>query len=183
MLRKGMTVLEATREWVREFNAIPQGMIEKLMRSDLDDWRELTLPSSGDSIYILDPPDGSTEHYGEISGYDSESDLYSIRLSDGKLISADENDFEVCRDDLLPMWGTMWSFGDSTDVWWLENEGGIRAMSDCGFRIYESEEFGCFFGIDGAGYDFYEAHWVPLYRARGLRWHDGTEVKEKCRHM
>lgn len=37
-------------------------------------------------------------------------------------------------------------------------------MSQCGFRIFRSEEFGYFFGIDGAGYDFYEAHWIPLIR-------------------
>ena len=23
--------------------------------------------------------------------------------------------------------------------------------------------------IDGAGYDFYEAHWIPLYNKRGLK--------------
>lgn len=46
------------------------------------------------------------------------------------------------------------------------------AMSQCGFRIFKSFEFGYFFGIDGAGYDFYESHWLPLYEARGLMWHD-----------
>ena len=52
-------------------------------------------------------------------------------------------------------------------------------MSECGFRIFESEEFGYFFGIDGAGYDFYEQHWLPLYKARGLKWHDPkTDKKE-----
>lgn len=71
----------------------------------------------------------------------------------------------------LPMWGTMWSFGDRLDDWWLEEKGGIEAMSRCGFRIYESDEHGFFFGIDGAGYDFYEAHWIPLYKERGLQWH------------
>lgn len=70
------------------------------------------------------------------------------------------------------MWGTMWSFGDGCDDWWLEDGDGIRIMSECGFRIYEHEEFGYFFGIDGCGYDFYEAHWLPLYNARGLQWHD-----------
>lgn len=38
--------------------------------------------------------------------------------------------------------------------------------------IYSHEEFGYFFGIDGCGYDFYEAHWLPLYNKRGLQWHD-----------
>lgn len=74
--------------------------------------------------------------------------------------------------DLLPMWGTMWSFGDSLDNYWLEEKNGIKLMSKCGFRIFKSEEFGYFFGIDGAGYDFYEAHWIPLYNKRGLKWHD-----------
>lgn len=76
------------------------------------------------------------------------------------------------KDDFLPMWGTMFSFSDPTDNWWLEEGNGIQAMSECGFRIYEHEEFGYFFGIDGAGYDFYTAHWMPLYDKRGLQWHD-----------
>lgn len=71
--------------------------------------------------------------------------------------------------DTFPMWGTMWSFGDSADEWWLENN--LEKMKECGFRIYESEDYGYVFGIDGAGYDFYESHWLPLYDAIGLRWH------------
>lgn len=68
------------------------------------------------------------------------------------------------------MWGTMWSFHNSLDDYWLSDN--LQAMSDCGFRIYEHDEWGYFFGIDGAGYDFYESHWIPLYKARGLRWHE-----------
>ncbi|MBQ3451225.1 MAG: hypothetical protein IJG32_03045 [Selenomonadaceae bacterium] len=41
---------------------------------------------------------------------------------------------------------------------WLKEWRGLEAMSECGFRIYEHDDFGFFFGIDGAGYDFYEAH-------------------------
>jgi len=26
-------------------------------------------------------------------------------------------------------------------------------------------------GVNGAGYDFYESHWEPLYRALGYKWH------------
>lgn len=75
-------------------------------------------------------------------------------------------------DDVLPMWGTMWSFSDNIDDWWLEERGGLRKMSKIGFRIYKSEKYGYFFGIDGCGYSFYEAHWEPLYDARGIHWHD-----------
>ena len=66
----------------------------------------------------------------------------------------------------------MWLFGDSLDNYWLEEKDGITRMSQCGFRILESKEFGYFFGIDGAGYDFYESHWIPLYNEHGLKWHD-----------
>ena len=50
-------------------------------------------------------------------------------------------------------------------------------MANCGFRIYEIDE-GIIFGIDGAGYSFYDEDWIPLYKARGLQWHEteGTEV-------
>lgn len=82
-------------------------------------------------------------------------------------------------DDVLPMWGTMWSFGDSCDDYWLEEEDGIQKMSKCGFRIYHHEEWGWFFGIDGAGYDFYAEHWIPLYKARGLKWSDEDEKAEE----
>lgn len=150
------TVRDAAEAWVREMNAIPQGMIEKLMGMNPDDWTEITKPAAGDTVYVYDLPDevDSLEHCGTIKSYNEESDLYCIELYDGKLVSAEEDDFDVERDDVLPMWGTMWSFGDNVDDWWLEKNGGLQAMSNCGFRIYESEEFGYFFGIDGAGYDF-----------------------------
>jgi hypothetical protein len=77
----------------------------------------------------------------------------------------------VEHDELLPMWGTMWSFDNSADNAWLDDKKNLRAMADCGFRIYQQEDYGYIFGIDGAGYDFYEAHWIPLYKARGLKWH------------
>lgn len=121
-----MTIKEATQRWIMEMNAIPQSVVEKLMRFDCDSIVEVTV-----------------------------SDEYFY--------------------DVLPMWGTMWTFGDQLDNWWLEEGDGFKLMSECGFRIYESDDFGYIFGIDGAGYDFYEAHWIPLYKARELKWHDQNE--------
>ena len=87
-------------------------------------------------------------------------------------ITPDAHEHEY--DDVLPLWGTMWSFQDSADSWWLEFDGGLEKMAACGFRIYEQEDYEYIFGIDGGGYDFYEAHWIPLYKARELRWHDNS---------
>ena len=49
-------------------------------------------------------------------------------------------------------------------------------MSEYCFRIFEHDDFGYFFGIDDAGYDFYAAHWIPLYKARGVQWHKTAEI-------
>lgn len=171
-----MTKLDATHKWVREFNAFPYGMIEKLMTNDPDEWTEITKPSCGYRVYVYDVPDGYS-NYGSIYDYNAGNNEYLIEPDIGEMLSVEPGDFEVDRDSILPMWGTLWQFGDSADDYWLE-EGGLQAMSDCGFRIYEHEEFGYFFGIDGAGYDFYEAHWLPLYNKRGLQWHDSETNEE-----
>ena len=168
MWNNRMTIREATEEWVREMNAIPQGMIEKLMNIGNDDIYEVTEPVVGDRVYCYQP---LSEHCGVIEDI-YEDGQYHIQLDNDSWTDAERDDFEVERDGGLPMWGTMWTFGDSSDDWWLEEGDGIKLMSECGFRVYESEDFGFIFGIDGAGYDFYESHWIPLYKARGLRWHD-----------
>ncbi len=170
---------EAAEAWVQSFNAVPQGMIDKLMRSDYDDWHEITVPSVGDRVYAFG---GKCEHeYGSIVCYSKKMEKYKVELDTGKKVWLEESDFEVERDDTLPMWGTMWSFGDSADDYFLEREeyDGKRIMSECGFRIYESDEFGYYFGIDGCGYSFYEAHWIPLYIKRGLHWHDESKLSDE----
>ena len=165
------TISDAAHAWVEQFNRIPQAVIEKLMRLDENEIVEVTPPSKYDRVCIW-----SGEYSGEIGEIvgtpEGDDDLYLIRLDDDRQeVSVSKNEFDVERDDLLPMWGTMWSFGDSCDDWWLEERNGLQKMADCGFRIYEQEDWGYIFGINGAGYDFYESHWIPLYKARGLHWH------------
>lgn len=184
MRAKGTTIREAAEQWVGEMNAYPYDMISKLMEADYDSWHEVTEPKIGDRVFVYHK--GS----GEITGKKMTEDglvymvefdesllkpVYGDEFNDGQRIFSIEvpaDELEIETDGSLPMWGTLWSFGDSADDYWLENMDGIRIMSECGFRVYESEDFGYFFGIDGAGYDFYESHWIPLYKARGLQWHD-----------
>lgn len=159
---------DAVHAFVSEMNAIPRGMIEKLMECDIYGWHEVTMPSIGNRVYVF-----GNECAGEIVNMLPNADTYLVNLDDddGTATEVGLDDFEVIRDDALPMWGTMWSFGDTLDDEWLEEDNGIQKMSGCGFRIYYHEEWGYFFGIDGAGYDFYESHWMPLYKVRGLKWH------------
>jgi len=78
----------------------------------------------------------------------------------------------------VPMWEYMWTFSSIHDQRWLEN-GGLEKMINCGLCVFEQEDFGYIFGIDGCGYDFYEDHWIPLYKERGLSWHQNHSNEEK----
>ena len=98
-----MTIREAAQNWVREFNAIPQEILVKLM-------------NAGDEIEEVTPM--TEEQLEEVEGF-------------------------------FPMWGTMWTFSEPLDDWWLEEKDGLAAMARCGFRIYRQEDFGYIFGIDG----------------------------------
>ena len=170
MAREGMTISEATHKWVGEMNTYPQDMIETLMQAKPDDWHEVTKPCRCDRVWVFNMPNTSEKYdgYGEIE--DVIDDTYLVKLDDGEAVSLKEEDFEVERDSILPMWGWLWSFSDSAD--------GIKKMSECGFRIYEHDEWGYFFGIDGCGYSFYDEHWIPLYKKRGLQWHDPKAEQE-----
>lgn len=164
MTNKQMTILEATQHWVRGFNAFPQSMLSLIIEQNPEAWSEITLPAVGDSVFVYE-----TSERGEIVDRDGSS--YSVSLYNGDTVTVTSDDFEVCYDYALPIWGTLWAFDDSADIYWLESDEGIVAMSDCGFRVFHHDDFGYFFGIDGAGYDFYEDHWIPLYLGRGLHWH------------
>lgn len=162
-----MTIKEATEKWVGEFNAIPQSLIVKAYfeNDNIDDISEITPITEGNTVW-------SNEYQNTYEVYSVDRDRNIAIINDG------DEDLELSIDNLsredydyLPMWGTMWTFGSSLDNHWLEGEG-LEAMADCGFRIYETDELEYVFGIDGAGYDFYEDHWIPLYKARGLKWHE-----------
>ena len=168
MRYEGLSIREAAQEWVKSFNAIPTSMFVKLWKADPEDWQEITRLEAGNRVYAYNY--GS----GEIISVDYERNQCMIKLDSGETTCVDEAQAEVENEEIFPMWGTMWSFGESLDNYWLDNQDGIEQMSQCGFRIFKSEEFGYFFGIDGAGYDFYEAHWIPLYNKRGLKWHDSS---------
>lgn len=163
--------IDAARAWVSEFNAIPYSIIEKLLNANPDELNEITPPSVGDRVYCFD-----CHEYGEIT--EASAEEMTVELDNGDILTTSADEVEVQRDGFLPMWGTLWAFSDSCEEYWLEELDGLQAMANCGFRVYEQEDYGYIFGIDGAGYDFYEAHWLPLYEARGLRWHKEATEEE-----
>ena len=143
---KGKTVVDAAAEWVNGFNAVRYGMIETLMKAFPNDWSELTTPSYGDRVCVWDGENDGQRGVIVEDRYDKEPDLHRIEFDNKELgdVILAEDEFEVERDSLLPMWGWLWSFGNSADDYWLEELDGIRLMSECGFRIYEHEEWATF---------------------------------------
>jgi len=171
------TIMEACRAWVKEMHHIPMSVIDKLAQANPGDLQEITPPTKYDRVYI---------NYGDFAGQTGEivevnkNGTYLVKLDANKEIVVGKDDLEIAtiHEDYFPMWGTMWAFSDTIDNDWLEGvfgENGLQLMADCGFRIYESEDYDYVFGIDGAGYEFYPAHWIPLYKARGLKWHKEEE--------
>lgn len=167
-----MTIREACELWVsRDMNAIPQSVLVKLQQMNPDDLAELTPITKADRVYVC-----SAGEMGEVIAIDEDAEEYTVQLDNGETITTEGFDLEREDYDRFPMWGTMWSFSCSFDEDWALSH--LNEMAACGFRLYESEDYGLVFGIDAAGFDFYEAFWVPLYKARGLRWHDEAEEKE-----
>ena len=72
------------------------------------------------------------------------------------------------------MWGTLFEAKNkfvAEDI--IDNSDAI--ISDAGFTIIdlsrENEgeyETGVFLGVNGMGYDFFDAHWIPLYKILGV---------------
>ena len=167
-----MTIREACELWVsRDMNAIPQSVLVKLKQLDPDDIAELTPITKADRVYVC-----SAGEMGEVIAIDEDAEEYTVQLDNGETITTEGFDLEREDYDRFPMWGTMWSFSCSFDEDWARSH--LNEMAACGFRLYESEDYGLVFGIDAAGLNFYEAFWIPLYKARGLRWHDEAEEKE-----
>lgn len=172
MTKKTITITEATKQWVGEFNAISESLISRAFKNEPENLTELTGIRAGEYVY-------SGELDGSFEVIRVENDGQTIVVNnDGEEFPLDADEVEQEKDSWLPMWSTLWSFGNSFDEDWAKEN--VQLVTECGFRIYEDEETGdIFLGIDGAGYDFYEAHWIPLYRARGLEWHTEDEFEPK----
>ena len=162
-----MTIREAAKKYVEcYFDGIQTDLLDRLMRFDCEDWREVTVPAVGHPVFLY-----CTGESGEVVSRAEDLSEYKVRLDGGEEVTVKRGGLGLDFYNVLPAYARMWSFREPIDVAWLEERGGLEVMSDCGFRIFESSVFGYFFGIDGANYDFYESHWIPLYKARGLHWH------------
>jgi hypothetical protein len=159
------TEMQATKQWVDSFSAIPGSLIERAYKGE--GMEDLQLLAGGDLVSdccdaelksetVLSPawragaPD-TVEHFCSKCNLDCDVHWTGAQYA-------------------WPAgWGTLWIPCDMDLSWFKEHSDDVAKL---GFIVYESDECGILLGIDGGGYDFFEAHWLPLYRLRGLKWHD-----------
>ncbi len=167
-----MNIEEATKRWVDEFSFINQSILMDAVGDDLDRWIDLTgeIIAVGDKVYY------NGEDWEVLETLEDDM-LFLESLDDPEsmgCVEVDACEVELEQDyyrELFPMWGFLFNPKEDLDEEWILNN--LDIVKECGFRAFEYYPTGdIFLGVDGAGYNFYDAHWIPLYKARGLKWHD-----------
>lgn len=167
------SIREATHEWLSRFNNVPGRLFEKMVKVD-----ESISCYDSDSLRLLASPRIACG--GCDANYDDDLSLDELqeRFKQGNGISCEYceyNDGDDWRQGYpeyaFPCgWGTLFGPECNLDIdWCIEN---AEAIAKLGIFVFESEEWGVLLGIDAGGFDFYEAYWIPLYKLRGLQWHD-----------
>jgi hypothetical protein len=164
------TEAEAVRGWVAELNAIPQALIEKAYRGE-ERFEQVEFLAGGERVCehcessdLRPLTEAEKEEHG-----DDDEELWCSHCERTRPWR-----WQGSQDAWPAMWGTCWTFSDSSDERFARDNAG--ALAAIGFHVFETDELGVFIAIDGAGYDFYEAHWTPLYRLRGLHWHEESDA-------
>ena len=182
-------ILEATRKMVREFNTVSNTILFGSDDERFGDFNVLTKPKEGDfdeyTRECIVEIDEDNDRYYIQSGEDFEQEQRELLEEDPEYEVEEEREYYDIEDAEVyelkdpPTWG--WCF-NPTDSWiedWIKNNS--YTVSKLGFDILEHEETGdIFLGLKSGGLDFYEAYWIPLYKAMGLKWHEEeTERKYK----
>lgn len=149
-----LTLKEAVQKFVGDFNHIPQELIKKAYPNWYD---ELSFLSTVKECAEC----GCTEFFAEGGENEGDEDIHTCS-------SCGCTDFHNRHD--MPMWGTFFNPKDTVDAHWIREN--LDVMEELGIWVIDEEECGILLGMDSAGHDFYEAYWTPLYKARGLKWHD-----------
>lgn len=175
---KFKTIREAAEIWVREMNFIDIKLIQDAISGKEYEWNEITPLTVGETVYCSSGIGLDGNFYrgnGEVA--EINGDQIVVLMDDvEKNVLADKCNVEEESRDCFPMRSTMFQPKDRCDEKWIVDN--LQQVAECGFRIFEHDNYGIFLGIDGCGYDFYAEHWIPLYKARGLQWHEEEGEKE-----
>lgn len=123
-MKNGLTIKDATERWVHEMNAIPTGMIEKMMEADMDDWREVTLPSVGDQVYA------DSYGLGEVAEVISTEDgvvlVVDLDVPRSEQVEIPADEVEIERLELLPMLSKGYKKGKlGANTYWMDKNNNV----------------------------------------------------------
>jgi hypothetical protein len=99
---------------------------------------------------------------------ESEMKLLALAASDG----GEEDAVDDIRRAIIESWHESGSEDAALFCY------GWRDVGKTGFVAREIDG-NLVLGVNGAGYSFDEAHWLPLYLALGFKWHESEEKAEK----
>lgn len=175
-MEKQNTIRQATELWInRDFNEVPGILFEELTKSD----ESVSYYDSG-LFRLVASPRVECLHCG--TTYEGELVLQELHNAFDK---GNHVPCEYCTENsgncwgagrpkyAFPCgWGTLFSPKNGLDQQWIgENSDDIATL---GFFVFESDIYGYLLGIDAGGFDFYQVFWIPLYRLRGLQWHNSA---------
>lgn len=144
-----------TSDWISlNFTSLPQCLLHAVGRDGyLTPYEDYEPILSAEEVEEPDEPEReefeSQEEFDKAyAEYEKEEDAYACYREGVE----DASEF--------PMWGTMW----------VAEEGTVNELLECGFSLYSpldgplAEAYdGCvIFGVNGAGYGFFGAHWLPF---------------------
>ena len=108
----------------------------------------------------------------EVTDKDIQNEGYEIEDMDENQIDDARSEIENQQREV--MWSTLFEAKDNTIKDWILDDY-EKIITEAGFTIIdlsrENEgeyETGVFLGVNGAGYDFYDQHWIPLYKIFGV---------------
>jgi hypothetical protein len=178
---------KAVRSLVGGFSAIPADWAQAVAEK-LDDEELYAMPMWG-TVFIANDMDKSniekllTEAVPEDAvGLIEFAEDHGIEIAENEMkllalaASDDDHEDEVrrIRGEVMEQWQESGNDNAALASFGWQNVGstGIVAREIDGHLML---------GINGAGYDFYEAHWMPLYLALGYSWHKSEEKPTKAK--
>lgn len=157
-------------DWISlNFSAIPGSLLAFVVQKDEDyeTVEELELGPEEDEAPECEECGWEEDDCECEDGFHAPEKVEAPAVPENHLIVPRFETHWKAAEEFPPMWGTMWegkdAFGDS---WWMCVAAGMNV-----YRIPQMGEFGSevYIGVDGAGYNFYGAHWIPL-RAAAAYW-------------
>ena len=173
--------VKSTKDWIEQFNNIPQQILSDLIESGAKDYYEVYTPLYHVTCKMLNDC-GNCKHADDITPtqytelYEDDEQMY-IDCGESyqphyldKVLAQCEMGEEQTHEDEIPMWGTLVQPPYMDQDWFKSNAQEI--YEKVGLLVYENEYYTIMIGANSAGHDFYQSYWVPLYKLRGLKWHE-----------